>query len=254
MPQRSWLAKAKSIHDLGNHFYVPDASKPWDDKRDAEAEARWLERLRQPLPSAVETPDFYGSRMHDAGVMSVERTSEVFRLTVDDVETQLFSSALADLLEVPRRNGPWPIELRLYDPQYVRAARFDRRGGLRFESWERLTESRGERQIEFLYDWFHMDAGRLQWIADLYFFIGRGAALSPNIYLMIDCARAGGIDRRREALVAAFGEPAGSLWDDLRGHVDVEPGGPRSWSGTSTRRYLLRRMHARGLTRSDFLV
>ncbi len=252
--KRSWLAKAKSIHDLGGHFYVPNASRPWNEKRDLLSERKSLERMRKPLPVEEAFRPFFGSRMHDSEVVAIERTPAVLRVTVDSIDADIFNYGLADLLDVPRQKGPWPVDLLLHDPRCVRAARYGPRGELRFADWERLLPRPEGRSLSFLYDWFHEDDGRLQWIAELSAWESHRAALSDSVFLMVDCTCATAVDRRRETLVAAFGPAAGLLWDDAWAGVEANPSYPFIWGDDLMFDYLSHRLPARGLTTADFQV
>ena len=252
MPPRSWLAKANSIHDLGSHFVNPHGDQPWDEKREARADAKWIERLRAPLPVEEAYRPYFGSKMHDSWVLGVERTNCVLRVRLDSINADIFAIGLAKVLETSRSEAPWPINLLLHDPVYVRAARHEPSGALRYaDPYETRNENR-QRADQFLYDWFFDEGGRVQWIAEIWAWrreLGHGSTAK---FLMVDASRATAWDGRRSALEQAFGSPAGLLWQDALDGIDVgdAPYGP--WSAPTMEDFLLRRMAARGLLRGDF--
>jgi len=241
---RSWLAKAKSIHDLGQ-FYVPNASKPWNEKRELLSERKWAEMRRKPIPVAEEFRSYFGGWMHDSRVMEVERTKAVFRMRVHCDIAVLFAESLARLLKVDDPEVDLPIDLLLHDPVYVRAARYDARGALRFKEWDSFGQY-SERKIEFITDWFHEQNGRIQWIVELWDWRETDSAMSTGSYLMVDACRATAVDHCGEAFDRTFGRPAGELWRDAL----LGLGGPAGWSELTP--FLERRMSERGISRVDF--
>ena len=273
MPPRSWLAKAESLHDLGDHFDLSRAGTRGNDRRNERAERNWLERLRKPLPVAVADPEFFGSRMHDSSVVGIERQKGVLRVRLDSIVARDFARILEDALDLPYAEGPWPVDLVLHDPTYVRAARTDSRGGLRFADPYRLgggylwdtfrtveppdprirtrPDAAGKTSAEFLYDWFHEGEGRFQWIAHLYTFDRHRGALSNEVYLMVDCARATAEDRCPEAFDRAYGPQGKRLYEEARANAFVPDEPFNLWDERGLARSLPARLAAHGLTQRD---
>lgn len=252
MPTRSWLAKADSIHDLGGHFYLPKPGETWDDAREERAEAKWLDRLKRPLPAGVESSKYFGSRMHDSWIMGVRRTDDALRVTLDRIWTYAFARSMARVLEIEPVDARWPVDLVLHDPTCVRAARYDPRGTLRYADPYGFAAGERRGRDQFLYDWFFEEDGRLQWIADLWVPREPRQRLSASVYLMVDCARAGAEDRSAQALAGIYGVPAGRLYEDAVG----DGGGERIdfdvWESPTTEDYIRRRMAAHGFAKADF--
>ena len=254
MPQRSWLAKAKTIHDLGPHYTTPLGHEPWEEKREKLFDAKWRAWLKRPLPVEPAFQPYFGSKMHDSQILGIEREERVLRVRLDSINADIFAIGLADVLEVPRVDARWPVDLLLADPIYVRAARYDAKGALRYADPYEVLAGNWQTGDRFLYDWFFEEDDRLQWIAELQAFRRGQDALSDNKMLMVDCSRATALDRRRSTLEAAFGLAAGTLWQEALDGVDVgdAPYGP--WSVPTMESFLMRRMAAHGLTREDFLL
>lgn len=252
MSTRSWLAKAKSVHDLGGHFYLPKAGETWEDARGARADDKWLERSRRSLPAAVEKPDYFGSRMHDSWVLGVRRSDAALRVTLDRDWTDAFAGSLASVLGVEPVDARWPVDLVLHEPTYVRAARYDPRGALRYADPCGFAAEERQGGDQFLYDWFFEEGGRLQWVADLWAYREPRQRLSTSVYLMVDCARASAEDRCADALATAYGPPAGRLYGDAVGGGAGERIDFNVWDVALTEAYLRRRIAAHGLTRADF--
>lgn len=243
---RSWLAKARSVHDIGGMFYAPKPGEPWDEKRDARAEEKWRALVRPPLPVDEAFAPYFGSWMHDSTVLGIDREKGVLRVRLDSINASDFAYRLARVLGVAPAETRYPVALLLHDPQYVRAARAGIQGELRFADWERLQDT------EFLYDWFFQQDGRLQWIAEIYAPRTRGAALSPSVYLLVDAARATADDRCPAAFAKAYGAPAARLYEDAVAGRDDRPIDFNVFDSDDTEEYIVRRMAARGLTTADF--
>lgn len=251
MPQRSWLAKAKSIHDLGGHFYVNDATRPWNDRRDELAMRKWDAHWNKPVPVDEKDKPYYNSAMHDATVLGIERQGSILRIRLDAIDASDFSHYLADVLEVPAVKAIWPIDLVLHDVTYVRAAREEKKGGLRFVDWERIGKTKGGSEPEFLYDWFFEQEGRLQWIAQLWPHPEHRIVGPNDVFLMVDCARATAEDRCTAAFAQAYGAGAALLYADARAGIDDNPIDFNVFDSPQTEDYIRRRMAAHGLTREE---
>ena len=251
MPRRSWLAKTKSIHDLGGHFYVPNSSRPWNDRRESLAERKWLAHFDKPLPVAEADRPYFGSRLHDSHVLGTERGDHL-RLRLDSINAGDFAWSLAAVLCVPRAEAVYPVDLVLHDAAYVRAAREEIGGGLGYVDWERLGMGADETGVEFLYDWFFEQEGRLQWIAHLWVQHTHRTSRPNDVYLMVDCAKATADDRCPEAFAKRFGAPAAQLYRDAVLRIDDRPIDFNVFDSSETENYIRRRMQAHGFTREDF--
>jgi hypothetical protein len=255
MAYRSWLKDVKSIHDLGEHCYISDWDAPDCDKRETKYQEKWLARLKMDLPVAPEHRVFYGTKMHDSWVQRISRTPKELRMTLNCINADVFASGLAHILKVKSPAVVWPVDLILRDPVYVNAVRHTPEGKLRWADWESLEG--GDDPCdgpEFLFDWFHEQEGRLQWIAEIWDYRDGSGRVSPSLYLLVDCAEAVAEDRRATALAKAFGDSVLPLWKDALSGVDQgsEPYG--IWVVDAMFNYLNRRMAANGLKASDFSV
>lgn len=249
---RSWLADAKVIQDLGNHFYVPRHFKDWDDERDARAERNAKIRFSQPLPVEPQYVPFFGSRMHDSRVIAVERTPSLIRVRLDDINTEDFARALAHVLEIERPVSRWPVDLLFHKPVYMRAAHYDPESKLRFADIDKIHSDEPQSGDEFLYDWFFQQDGRIQWIAEIWLHPRRSERLSQAVYLMIDCEKATAEDHRAAALEKSFGPAVRSIWSDYLSGTDVgdSPHGLAIWDDMIA--FIRRRLAHYQFTKSDF--
>jgi hypothetical protein len=73
----------------------------------------------------------------------------------------VFADALCSLLGISQMEIQWPIDLLLHDPAYVRAARADLRGGLRYAEYRSIYSDKPEDGPQYLHDWFFEQDGRL---------------------------------------------------------------------------------------------
>ena len=171
MPPQSWLAKAKSIHDLGNWFYLPKKGERWneaiDEKRDDRTDANWVKKLQEPIPVADEFREYFGSKMHDSWVVAVERNDSQLVVHLDSIYGSIFARGLANFLGAPRAVMRWPVDLIAHDATLVRAARYDPKGNLRFSDLRKLKSDAPQSGDSFLADWFYQEDGRVQWIVDI---------------------------------------------------------------------------------------
>jgi hypothetical protein len=253
MAYRSWLKDVKSIHDLGDHCYVYDEDAPNCEEREAKYDEKWLARLKMDLPVAPEHRAFYGSKMHDSWVQSIERTKHELRLTLNCINADVFAAGLAHILEVKSPAVVWPVDLILRDPVYVNAVRHTPEGKLRWADWESLKGGNGPCDgPEFLSDWFHEQECRLQWIAEIWDYRDGLGRVSPSLYLMVDCAEALAEDRRAAALAKTFGDGVLPLWTDAVSGVDQDSEPRGIWAVDTMYEYLQRRMTAHQLTAAYF--
>ena len=271
VPARSWLAHVSDVREIGGLFDAPKTRGPSSEKEDDRAEERWDAARKRPVPPGVANPEFFRSRMHDSGVIALDRKKGVLRVRLDSIVARDFARILEDALDRPPAEGPWPVDLVLHDPTYVRAARADARGALRFEDPHRLgggylwdtfppvespnpriltrPDAAGKTSAEFLYDWFYEGNGRLQWIAQLYTFDRRRGALSNEVYLMVDCARATAEDRCPETFERAYGPAGRRLYERARANAFVPDEPFDLWNEAG----LARTLALHGLARDDFL-
>ena len=243
---RSWLAKARSVHDIGGQFYHPLGGEPWDERRDARAETRWQNAGVEPTPVAERDLPYYGCRMHDSTLLGIERTGSDLRVRLGSVHARDFARALANVLGVPPKPEIYPVTLVLHDVRYVRAAHADLRGGLRFVDWESLEET------EFLYDWFFEQGNRLQWIAQIW----RGQQGHgydwANVYLMVDCVRASAEDLSPDVFARLHGPPAAQIYRDAVAGIDERPIEFDVFDSAETEKYIRRRMAVHGSLQGEF--
>src|ERR1700733_6717641 len=110
MAYRSWLAKAKSMHDIGMPPYLNKAGTPWNCERDDLAERKQKEFFERPVPVEEPHRQFFGSWMHDSGVMEIERTAQHFRVRLDCIHANDFIHNLIDVVGLPRIKAQWPVD------------------------------------------------------------------------------------------------------------------------------------------------
>ena len=247
MPPRSWLAKAKTVHDIGGEFVNGLGGKEPTCEQYERSERKWQERTAKPMPVAPEDAPYFGCRMHDAGLLAVERTPSVLLLRLDSINASDFASYVADVLDLPCVEAEWPVDLLLHDPRYVRAAHAGPRGGLRFVNWERLAGT------EFLYDWAFQQEGRVQWIAQLWRYQPHFNHRDQTIYLMVDCACLTADDRCAAVFAHHYGPPAARLYLDAVAGIDDKPIDFNVFDGNRhTEAYIRRRIAVHGFERQDF--
>ena len=242
----SWLAKAKSIYDIHSAVYLPKPGQPFDDERDERATKKWRARIDRPLPVADEFRPFYGSWMHDSSVVEIERTPAILTVRLDCICANTFTHVLAKELEVEPVASQWIVDLLLHDPSFVRAARYDPFGNLRFAEWKTIHDQ------DFLYDWFYEQDGRLQWVAEIWGRENGRTKLSWSVYLMVDCSQATAADRRAGTIEKFYGRGGRAIWEDVIGVGEPGVRYMGGWSWNDVRDFIRQRMSARGLSREDF--
>ncbi len=241
---RSWLAKAKSVHDIGGLYYRPKRGEPWDYKRDARAEEKWSEAGIRPLPISQSDLPFFGSRLHDSPVCGYSRNNREFRLHLDNINAKNLARNLASVLGVPEVGYRFRTDLIFHVPQLVRGAKEGPNGELRFADLRFLENA------ELLYDWFYAQDGRLQWIAQMW---EHHPHKHRQIYLMVDCVRVSAADASPAAFEVLFGPPAAQLYAEaLSKQVDSSVDFSVFDGGERTCDYIRQWMKARGLTKLDF--
>ena len=242
----SWLAKAKSIHDLGGYFVVQKPGR-YDEEKDLRAERKWRQKWEEPIPVAPEFRVFYGSRMHDSWVMGIERKPDVLGVRLDCINADIFALNLVAVRDIERLPSQWPVDLLLHDPRYVRAARHDPEGNLRFIDWKAIHSEAPQEGTNFLYDWFFQQEGRLQWIAHLWDWRDSTHKLSNSALLMVDCARATAVDHRANAIERAYGPGARLLWEDALANFHGQ------WGIGALEGFIIDRIAERRLTKGHFI-
>jgi len=254
MRASSWLANAKSIHDLGGFVAVQKPGSNYDEEREERAERKLREQFNKPIPVASEFQSYYGGRMHDSWVIGIERTANLLRLRLDSIEADAFAYHLCEGLGITRRVSQWPIDLLLHDPVYVRAARYGPDGGLRFADWRQVHSTEPQGGDQFIYDWFFEQDGRIQWISEIWSRRYSRRRLSTAFYLMVDCTCATAIDHRAEAIARVYGEGGRTLWIDVFGTDETRSTFMKNWHKGTLNLHLSERMSALGLVAADFLA
>jgi len=255
MPTNSWLAKAKSIHDLGNDFYVPKSKSAYSWELEIAREESTLARRKEPIPVPEKWLPYFGSRMHDSWVIEIRRTPTEVCVRLDSDAAYIFATGLSELLDVAAVARQWPVDLLFHDPHYMRAARYTPEASLRFYDTRLLRSAKPQTGPQFLNDWFYEEHNRLQWIAGIYVEEWpKRPNLSSSAFLMIDCERLSVVDRRLKVLEEAFGPAVRPLWEDAVAGVDVGDKPYGCWSGSTMESFLLRRMSHHRIKRSNFLV
>ena len=250
MPRRPWFAKAKSVHDLGNWFYVPKAGE-YDWERNSRAEGKWIEHFQKEIPVEERYRFYFGSRMHDSFVMGIERNEAVLRIRLSAEAGYLFALDLARVLTMPCPKAVWEVDLLAHDPRYVRAAKSGPDGGLRFTEWTDFRAKSPNEGDSFLFDWFFEEDGRIQWIVQLWKEMSHRR--SDYVYLMVDCSRVSAEDRTRAVIEREFGTGGALLWDDAVAGADLERSHLED-GRMVTEEYLRNRIAARGFGAEDFRV
>ncbi len=250
MPKSSWLAKAKTVHDLGHPVYLPEPGQAWDDARQDRVDTKWSEFIKRPLPVSETDAPFFGTRMHDSWVMGINQTPEKVTVRLDSIEADIFVIDLCAELGIERIPSQWPVELICHQPVYVRAARHDPYGNLRFEDTRKIRSAVPQTGDEFLYDWFFEQDGRIQWIAEICSIRPERGKLSMAVYLMVDCARCTALDLRGNAIEKVYGQNARTIWNEvLRGSDDCTPY-QGIWAFGRMREFIRGRIDRHGFERS----
>ena len=250
---RSWLAKAKSVHDLGHPIYIPKPVHSWDEEREERIQEKWTQLMRKPLPVDAEFSQFFGSRMHDSWVIGIERTPSILKVRLDSIDADIFAWNLTDELGIAIIPSQWPVELLLHDPVYVRAARHDPFGMLRFADLRLIKSDEPQKGSQFLYDWFIEQDGRIQWIAELWSYSKNRGKPSTSIYLMVDCTRASALDLRENAVRKAYGDAGAALWRDVTIGSEDCPRFKGIWGMETMRDFLRERIWFHKFAEADFM-
>lgn len=241
---KSWLADATTVYDISGMHYRPKAGERWDNARDQQRERKFGERLAAPPPVAPEHLPYFGTRLLDSSVIALMRERDRFTLRLDSINAGGFANFLAEVLDVPARQTTWPVDLNFGDVRFVRAASSFQDGRLHYLNLKSLVNS------EFLYDWFFMESGRLQFIAQ--FWLHRHKWF--NAYLMIDCAGASASDWCPSIFTREYGGQAAQLYLDALAGVDEAPIDFNVFhSSLETPAYIRRRMRAHRMARSSFV-
>jgi len=252
--QRSWLAKAKSVHDLGGFEYIVKPGQTWDEARDDLATEKWLKKLRQPIPVAEKFLPFFGSRMHDSWVISIDCSPDTVRLSLDCINTDIFVLDLVAEVGIERVPSRWPVDLVLHEPVFMRTARYAPNGALRFEDYRSLGSPEPQKGDAFLHDWFFEEDDRIQWVAEIYSRRQQTHKLSSSVFLMVDCRRVSAVDHRADAIEKAYGPSARIVWNEVLHGNELMPPYEGIWGMNCMRDFINERMKLCGFRRSDFVM
>ncbi len=247
---RSWLSQANNVQDIGvNTHAIKFNAQNWQE-REARAETKQMAVRRRDLPNTVRDPSFFGGRLHDSEVLSIVRDAQRITVELNDNAANEFAWVVSSMVgSADPPANPIRIALVFHEPNFVRAARHDPDGWLKWCDWEHLARTDEKASVIHIDDWFYEDSGALQWVANLW--SPCHGRLSDDVFLMIDCHGAHVIDRRAADIERGFSPGARRLWEDVATGVGLEYPG-HLW-GVDAVDYLSERMAVRGL-RTDDLV
>ena len=244
------FAAARTIRDVGSYLPVDLGGLPYDREEHGRAARSWLERSQAPLPSTVQNAEYFNNGMADLQILGLEIGPQQVRVTVDLDDAQGFANALDGVLGRQPARGAWPVDLLMDGVTAVRMVEHDSQGTLRDVAVpsQATRDPRGVGSL--VNEWFFAHGERLGWVAETYGLASTGA--EPTVHLLVDCARASVVDRRLERLVGAFGPAVVPLWQDALADLVVD-GQPRAfWTLDEVAEYLVTKLAAQGLTRTDF--
>ncbi len=223
MSYRSWLKDVKHVCDLGQHLFQTRWKDPNYDKREDLRDDRWLAAIRQETPVAPEFKQYFGSRMHDSWVIGVHRTNDQIRIELDSIEGNVFCTQYGLWLDVEFPEPQMPVELYCNEVCYARWARHDKDGWLKYAepTFRKIDPSRTQSD-SFGYDFFHEQAGRIQWIAIFRAWPGWKGGLRSDLYLMADCGSVTAVDRRSQTLDLHFGSRVALLWREFFNQTEFD--------------------------------
>lgn len=155
--------------------------------------------------------------MHDSWVISVTRSDDHIRIELDSIEGSVFCAELGLWLDVDLPLQLMPVELHCHGVCYARWARHTTQSGWLKHSPPRFRPLDPTRTISdaFVYDFFHAQEGRIQWIAMFRAWSNPSDFRKSDLYLMADCTGVSAVDRRAEAVRDAFGARFESLWHEF---------------------------------------
>jgi hypothetical protein len=215
MAYRSWLKDVRHISDLGEHLHAIPYDKLNGDRAFARDD-KWLEILKRPIPVDDEFKQYYGSRMHDSGLLGIERLGDELHVMLSCDFTYCFAEWLADWFEIELETNIWPLTLVLTDVVYMNCVRYMPAGELRWADWKKFRQFVDISDCDsFLHDWFHEQDQRYQWIAELWSLRSVRQKLSSSMFLMADCTGFCALDGRRKAIEKAFAPTVVPIWEDL---------------------------------------
>jgi hypothetical protein len=199
------FADAQTIRDFGSYLPVGLDGRPYDPAEHGQAAETWRILSETPPPPSVAHPEFFGNHLFDTSILHLEIAPEQVRLTVDEDAASTFANALAHVLKVARPRGPWPVDLLLSEPTCVRMVTHDDAGRL-----DEIDLADALDDATLVNEWFLPRDDGLAWVAEVY----QPAFGPPAAHLLVECRRATAVDRRRDALAAAFGPAVVPLWED----------------------------------------
>lgn len=214
----SWLAKVKSIYDLGSWN---SCSRDWVREdfsidREERRARKFLEHLQKGMPVAEEFRPWFHNSLHDDWIVWHQRDDD-YRLYVacrwaDDLHrTLLEQSGLAI------GSSYFLSEIVCHKASHVRWSKCDQNGGLTFwrPNWERndfkSVNEPGDlkSRCDLLSDWFFTEDSRIQWIVKAH---PIGADFT---YGMVDCEAMSVVDHRERQLFSVWGEKVIPLWRSI---------------------------------------
>jgi hypothetical protein len=222
MAYRSWLKDVKHVGDLGQQLVPLDWKKPDIEERERLADERWSALYKKTLPVSLEHSRYFGCGLHDSWVVGHERTESEFVLKMDSDHAHEFMIHLGLYVDLDVPLFTFPVDLRCHDVAYLRWARPDPRGVMRYSrpNRRRLEDTKSTSDT-LIHDWFFEQDGRLQWIVHFWAHLNEPGLLDSScLFLMVDCASVSAEDGCRNAITTNYGPKAGLLWKEFWSQTD----------------------------------
>ncbi|MEI7984076.1 MAG: hypothetical protein WCI55_00490 [Armatimonadota bacterium] len=227
MAYRSLLEDAKRIEDLGEFCHNIEWTEENESKIN-EYDQKWLDRLKaDKLPVDDCSRNFFGSRLHDSYVQSIDRAGDNLEITIHNDYAEEFVKAYFRVQGKEFVMPLLPICMSFEGVCYSTTCIQDLDGYLQTCDIPNVPrQEMPSYTSRFVVDWFHEVDGRIQWIAEIDA-VGVTARSKNRAYyshLLVDCSKVSAVDGRGKAIEKAFGRDCYEVWVACKEHFST-----RSW-------------------------
>jgi hypothetical protein len=251
MSYRTWLKDVTHLNDIAPWETTLDILHPEEEKMEAVRLQKFWSHLEHHCPVDDESKKYFCSKLHDSQFLGISTQKSTITVSINDIAAEVAVYDIYKYLLIERPHIPIPVDVIFEDTVYFTSLRYDPTFKLIYDNIASLKPCLRQFEMNFLYDWFFEEGGRIQWVAQVN--SGKvGRKLSYPIFILIDCARAKAVDRRLPALKKLFGPNIVPLWNDYLNHVDFpEPFSDYPVHTGGFIDYFSRRLPVHGLTWND---
>ncbi len=246
---KSWLEKARTLHDIGASLDTLSYRKKHDLICEERYERRWRQ-LGRHLPVSEDLRRYFGSYLHDSSTIGFDRKGDSATLSLHSVYGDQFDWTLRAIQRVDHlRTGPpehlYRIDLQFSGVHYCTTKEGYLNRDLVYGRWPGPSSLDPEKGDELLDDYFFTEDDRLQWVAHIWRREPTSSRRWNTVYLLIDCESVSVVDLQAEAAELNFGPFARTLWDDVWTGVDADVAS--LWVDDGLRIYLEQRADHHGI-------